>query len=283
MVFEHDEIKGVNATVRTATGKKKFHCSLSACPSPTCTCQTLTINFTPMAQPEKEPLSFEIDFKREGLSKTFKKSESKESLKFAKTVLSQMKESDFVLLANLFSFIKNDQIESSATDTSYFPFDYADVESKRLCYGYKSVFPFAIPLYFEIDEKTFFITDQYCVRENCGCTKISLDITEIVRIKNKTRSKDICYIDLDYKKRAWKMTHQVSSDPSMKEIRAAIEKDIPDFYEQVKNRHKKLGRTYSYNKSEEWEAPKPRHVSEETGRNDPCPCGSGKKYKKCCM
>lgn len=22
---------------------------------------------------------------------------------------------------------------------------------------------------------------------------------------------------------------------------------------------------------------------EKTGRNDPCPCGSGKKYKKCCM
>lgn len=21
----------------------------------------------------------------------------------------------------------------------------------------------------------------------------------------------------------------------------------------------------------------------EVGRNDPCPCGSGKKYKKCCM
>lgn len=23
-------------------------------------------------------------------------------------------------------------------------------------------------------------------------------------------------------------------------------------------------------------------VGEKTGRNDPCPCGSGKKYKKCC-
>jgi len=23
-------------------------------------------------------------------------------------------------------------------------------------------------------------------------------------------------------------------------------------------------------------------VSGKTGRNDPCPCGSGKKYKKCC-
>jgi len=25
-----------------------------------------------------------------------------------------------------------------------------------------------------------------------------------------------------------------------------------------------------------------RAVSEKIGRNDPCPCGSGKKYKKCC-
>ncbi len=23
--------------------------------------------------------------------------------------------------------------------------------------------------------------------------------------------------------------------------------------------------------------------SKEVGRNDPCPCGSGKKYKQCCM
>lgn len=24
-------------------------------------------------------------------------------------------------------------------------------------------------------------------------------------------------------------------------------------------------------------------MTEKTGRNDPCPCGSGKKYKACCM
>jgi SWIM/SEC-C metal-binding protein len=27
---------------------------------------------------------------------------------------------------------------------------------------------------------------------------------------------------------------------------------------------------------------KPVKVKETPGRNDPCPCGSGKKYKKCC-
>ena len=27
---------------------------------------------------------------------------------------------------------------------------------------------------------------------------------------------------------------------------------------------------------------KPIHTEQSVGRNDPCPCGSGKKYKKCC-
>ena len=33
------------------------------------------------------------------------------------------------------------------------------------------------------------------------------------------------------------------------------------------------------------EVPKPKQVIRETqkvGRNEPCPCGSGKKFKKCC-
>lgn len=31
------------------------------------------------------------------------------------------------------------------------------------------------------------------------------------------------------------------------------------------------------------EATRPRTAGPKTGRNDPCPCGSGKKYKKCCL
>jgi preprotein translocase subunit SecA len=27
--------------------------------------------------------------------------------------------------------------------------------------------------------------------------------------------------------------------------------------------------------------PNQRRIGEKVGRNDPCPCGSGKKYKKC--
>ena len=28
--------------------------------------------------------------------------------------------------------------------------------------------------------------------------------------------------------------------------------------------------------------PQPKIAEKKIGRNDPCPCGSGKKYKKCC-
>ena len=30
------------------------------------------------------------------------------------------------------------------------------------------------------------------------------------------------------------------------------------------------------------EKPAQRRVAKKVGRNDPCPCGSGKKYKNCC-
>ena len=29
--------------------------------------------------------------------------------------------------------------------------------------------------------------------------------------------------------------------------------------------------------------PKPMTVEKKVGRNEPCPCGSGKKYKNCCL
>jgi hypothetical protein len=34
--------------------------------------------------------------------------------------------------------------------------------------------------------------------------------------------------------------------------------------------------------TERWEPPQPYIAPPKIGRNDPCPCGSGKKYKKCC-
>ncbi|MBL9136562.1 MAG: SEC-C domain-containing protein [Verrucomicrobiales bacterium] len=32
-----------------------------------------------------------------------------------------------------------------------------------------------------------------------------------------------------------------------------------------------------------WSSGRPMRSELKTGRNDPCPCGSGKKFKKCCL
>ena len=37
----------------------------------------------------------------------------------------------------------------------------------------------------------------------------------------------------------------------------------------------------STNRGEEQRKAQPAHAATGPGRNDPCPCGSGKKYKKC--
>ena len=81
----------------------------------------------------------------------------------------------------------------------------------------------------------------------------------------------------------------------------AEEKEILDAFEsgaikRVKNRareiaHHRKAAEATFRKDEgkwrfvdgEMVKPKPvRREATKVGRNDPCPCGSGKKYKKCC-
>ena len=48
-------------------------------------------------------------------------------------------------------------------------------------------------------------------------------------------------------------------------------------------RVEKREKAWSYSAPEkEAASPTPVRRAEKVGRNDPCPCGSGKKYKKCC-
>jgi preprotein translocase subunit SecA len=39
----------------------------------------------------------------------------------------------------------------------------------------------------------------------------------------------------------------------------------------------------AFNENQKTEKPQPYRSEPKTGRNEPCPCGSGKKYKRCCL
>ena len=73
----------------------------------------------------------------------------------------------------------------------------------------------------------------------------------VVRVQTKKRMKEVAQI---FEKNAWK--HIIELEPDQPE-------DIADL-EILLN------------------PPKTVVAEKKIGRNDPCPCGSGKKYKKCC-
>jgi preprotein translocase subunit SecA len=52
--------------------------------------------------------------------------------------------------------------------------------------------------------------------------------------------------------------------------------------ESLRYRHDEITATAGNSPSEKPKA-QPRRITQKVGRNDPCPCGSGKKYKHCCM
>ena len=69
------------------------------------------------------------------------------------------------------------------------------------------------------------------------------------------------------------MVQKIDKDISTFLLRAEVKQNIE---------RKEVSKKKITNESES-EAPKkkPKRVS-KIGRNDPCPCGSGKKYKQCC-
>jgi len=66
----------------------------------------------------------------------------------------------------------------------------------------------------------------------------------------------------------------------------AIQEDVATYVMRVSPRittqMPEQPRKVSENRYEEEQTKKPHRTGEQVGRNDTCPCGSGKKYKKCC-
>ena len=74
----------------------------------------------------------------------------------------------------------------------------------------------------------------------------------------------------------------VASAAARAEEASATPARMPDFARAMERRQERQQRDLQYQTgAAQAEAPKPVKTGAKVGRNDPCPCGSGKKYKKC--
>jgi len=65
-------------------------------------------------------------------------------------------------------------------------------------------------------------------------------------------------------------------------VEEAPAQKLPDFARALERKQERQQKDLQYQTgAAQAEAPKPVRAGAKVGRNDPCPCGSGKKYKKC--
>jgi preprotein translocase subunit SecA len=70
------------------------------------------------------------------------------------------------------------------------------------------------------------------------------------------------------------------SEPSL--VSVAAQKSVIDLTRNIERKKQKELDQLQFVGGESSTSKQPVLAQNKAGRNDPCPCGSGKKYKKCC-
>lgn len=120
----------------------------------------------------------------------------------------------------------------------------------------------------EVEGKTYTIVDEWCEgymqgialaadQWNAGGQEMAILLTPIRAFTSET---------------GWR-AHDLSTDAEIENIRNAITPNVREIHAYW------LARREDHAPSSE----PVRRAQPRVGRNDPCPCGSGKKYKKCCL
>lgn len=273
------------ATLYNNDGVEIYECMVTVCDNPTCRCGIAYLDLIPTQTKdgpgeEQSPLKVEIDIYQKSLGYKKKSKVPPKDMQFAKRFLSRLDEDDFNMLHSIYFGFKNEITEQSSPESIEAHFEYNEVEQNSLMYAYNDVLPYGDNLTFTLNGIQFIIFDQYCLLPHCSCTDAFLNIFSVDEI-GKT-GKELCTFSVKYKKKKWETIESSSSDVNLKTVRAAVEAQNSNIYGQLKKRHLRLKAIYAYNKKRHY-APKQDLQLPKVGRNDPCPCDSGKKFKKCCL
>ena len=154
--------------------------------------------------------------------------------------------------------------------------------------SWTEVFPDDLNLLVEYDGTIFWANDMYCINPGCPCQAVMIAFRP-VRGKSSTGDEDFGTVAIHLGK--WQVEGINPKKPGdQKKLRSLWERlrdrERSDLRQTLRERRKNLRvigkEIVRMGRREEKENPGP-DTKPKAGRNDPCPCGSGKKYKKCCL
>lgn len=275
--------------------EKKWISEWDICSNPTCSCSDMEFKLfeAETANGDTFPKHrFCLDvFGRKAVKLKGEKATSKEDFRFAKSFAKDLSESDWNDLRQFYVGYKRYITESTpiAEFTASFPEREIEIDGSMI--GYFEILPYAEEISVCVDDTTYVIDDQYCLSSKCSCRDVALSFIPIGAGKT-LRNSGYLTIFLDYKKKSWRIEaegseRRIAPDALVKEM---FDKRLE---KKLEKRHRNLRAIYKNYRKKKQRALRgsPQNLqssegpaaSEKIGRNQPCPCGSGKKFKKCCM
>ncbi|RLG15347.1 MAG: hypothetical protein DRN71_01585 [Candidatus Nanohalarchaeota archaeon] len=128
-------------------------------------------------------------------------------------------------------------------------------------------------------DKVYLLRDQYCVNPGCDCSDIGLDFFEKIPVQSIQDSD----FSITYNYADGRFTVAKCADRNR--LNAMVGSFGSEMNEMFKERHERIKKEVAPLISDKFKQRRGliNMLKSSVGRNDPCPCGSGKKYKKCCL
>ncbi|HUT93114.1 MAG TPA: SEC-C metal-binding domain-containing protein [Thermoguttaceae bacterium] len=295
--------------VRFSSHRRPFLVSDDYCDNPDCECTDVFLKFTELGEdgkPLAAPLSFRMRVDLETWEEQEPPARPPRIAEFAKEFLESFPEERRSELRAHYERhkrvtrrlaeyrIKPEEVEEGTL------ISYSDVVSET---GGISGGGSSCSYRFTHHEREYLVEDLYCSNPDCRCREVHLLFLEYVPDRDGTaggdtiRDRFMAKVSLDGRREVEK--GRACSLDEATEILAAWWERFDGDLAVLKSRYKtikEIGRRSLPRRKakavggEEPVRPvlpvgyraDPSHPKRSTGRNDPCPCGSGKKYKKCC-
>jgi hypothetical protein len=246
---------------------------IQPCLVPTCSCGNL---FFKNELDNKEDSYFFIDV----LDKSVKKLvENNETDDFTISMTNEINDADWQNLYDDYAKIKGALIEYAQPEKIDYKFSRDEIREIKdsVVFSYDRMFPWAIPLVFQVEDEEFIVKDAYCLNPTCNCHGAILDFYK------KGEDNPLFHIDFDYKTSKIELLDVFEKKIDTKLlIEKFVDKNKAELEILTSGRHEKLRAVFRKSNPSSL---KPQIYSpnpyQNISRNDLCPCGSGKKFKKC--
>lgn len=260
---------------------RSYRFEAMVCENPTCDCEHLTLKCfteTPEAgTPTPVPVYLEMDLDRQKIANLADLEVNPAKLALAKAVAAESGPEEWKQLRRMYWGLKQYWTEHADLEEVevVFPPDAAT----GAMVAYFDVFPFAKGIEFSHEQADWLADDQYCCNPKCSCEEAVL---LFIRLPEKVGQEALRpTLSISYQYRDGKVTRlEPVGDPSYSEqsLLESLKKTRADLDSLLAQRQSLLRRLCRRSlKKQTIHSP-----TFKIGRNDPCPCGSGKKWKRCC-